>query len=152
MSTPIAIAQVDFKSLASKLLSLNSKVAEIKGKVCMKVGPNRCSPLNVVVCIFRCSISLPEIVSACPTANLKKVLCTWPTWERCLQTWNFNNSYCLGKHLTEQLVASYHGVRFPVAIVRPSLVLAVAGKPYPGYVGNLAGGRSGVALRMAALM
>ena len=60
--------------------------------------------------------------------------------EFCHQSWNFNNnSYCLGKHLTEQLVASYHGVRFPVAIVRPSLVLAVAGKPYPGYVGNLAG-------------
>lgn len=27
-----------------------------------------------------------------------------------------------------------------VAIVRPTLVSAVAGQPYPGYVGNLAGG------------
>ncbi len=50
----------------------------------------------------------------------------------------------LGKHLTEALVAEWRaagrlaGGR--VAIVRPTLVSAVAGQPYPGYVGNLAGG------------
>ena len=37
MSTPIAIAQVDFKSLASKLLSLDAKKAEMKENFCMKV-------------------------------------------------------------------------------------------------------------------
>lgn len=34
----------------------------------------------------------------------------------------------------------WHGKRFPACIVRPSLVGSVAGKPYPGYIGNLAGG------------
>ena len=54
--------------------------------------------------------------------------------------WGFPNTYTLGKHLTEHLVASYqarHGL--PVAIVRPSLVSAMAGAPCPGYAGNWAG-------------
>ena len=55
------------------------------------------------------------------------------------QRWGFKNTYTFGKHLAEQLVASYHGRHFPVAIVRPSLVSAVAGQPYPGYAGNMAG-------------
>lgn len=46
---------------------------------------------------------------------------------------------CAGKHLTEQLVADYHKECLPVAIVRPTLVCGLAGKPYPGYCGNLAG-------------
>ena len=33
----------------------------------------------------------------------------------------------------------FHGRPAPVVIVRPSLISALAGKPYPGYVGNLAG-------------
>jgi fatty acyl-CoA reductase len=54
--------------------------------------------------------------------------------------WGFPNNYTLGKHLTEQLVAAArtrHGL--PLAIVRPSLVAAVAVEPLPGYIGNFAG-------------
>ncbi|KAF6261123.1 male sterility protein-domain-containing protein [Scenedesmus sp. NREL 46B-D3] len=45
-----------------------------------------------------------------------------------------------GKHMSEQLVTRYQAKQqLPVAIVRPSLVSAIAGEPYPGYVGNWAG-------------
>lgn len=57
-----------------------------------------------------------------------------------MRRWNFPCTYPLGKHLAEQLVAGYHLKPFPVCIVRPSLVTGLAGDPYPGYVGNLAGG------------
>eukprot|EP00210_Caulerpa_lentillifera_P002675 g2555.t1 len=58
-----------------------------------------------------------------------------------MNRFGFPNTYCLGKHLTEQLVRDYRvNRRLPVCIVRPSLVGSVAGKPYPGYIGNLAGG------------
>lgn len=56
-----------------------------------------------------------------------------------VQRWGFHNTYCMGKHLTEQLVQSYHGRICPCSIVRPTLVSAVAKEPYAGYVGNLAG-------------
>jgi hypothetical protein len=37
-------------------------------------------------------------------------------------------------------VATYHKQHgLPVAIVRPSLVTGLAGAPYPGYCGNVAG-------------
>ncbi len=54
----------------------------------------------------------------------------------------------LGKRLTELMVRDAHresGV--PIAIVRPSLVTSLAGRPYPGYVGNLAGAATDDALR-----
>ncbi|CAD7696873.1 unnamed protein product [Ostreobium quekettii] len=57
-----------------------------------------------------------------------------------MERWNFPNTYTFGKHLAEQLVADYHRKPFPVCIVRPSLISSLAGDPYPGYVGNLAGG------------
>lgn len=58
-----------------------------------------------------------------------------------MNRYGFPNTYCLGKHLTEQLVRDYRiKGRLPICIVRPSLVGSVAGKPYPGYIGNLAGG------------
>jgi fatty acyl-CoA reductase len=54
--------------------------------------------------------------------------------------WGFPNNYTLGKHLTEQLVAAARvAYRLPLAIVRPSLVAAVAKEPLPGYIGNFAG-------------
>eukprot|EP00775_Hariotina_reticulata_P012149 gene12149-12287_t len=57
-----------------------------------------------------------------------------------IKRWNFPNTYTLGKHMSEQLVARYQAKQqLPVAIVRPSLVSAIAGEPYPGYVGNWAG-------------
>jgi fatty acyl-CoA reductase len=57
-----------------------------------------------------------------------------------MQHWQFLNSYSLGKHLSEQLVAQRaQAGHFPAAIVRPSFVVGVAAGPYPGYVGNLAG-------------
>ena len=46
----------------------------------------------------------------------------------------------LGKNLTELLVLEAHMRPAPVAIVRPSLVTSLAGWPYPGFCGNLAGG------------
>lgn len=53
---------------------------------------------------------------------------------------NFPNTYTLGKHMGEQLVTRYQSqLQLPVAIVRPSLTCAIAGEPYPGYVGNWAG-------------
>lgn len=53
----------------------------------------------------------------------------------------FPNTYTMGKHFTEQLVAEFHKTQLPaaVAIVRPTLVCGLAGAPYPGYCGNLAG-------------
>eukprot|EP00878_Enallax_costatus_P005649 GHUV01005923.1.p1 GENE.GHUV01005923.1~~GHUV01005923.1.p1 ORF type:complete len:571 (+),score=168.70 GHUV01005923.1:688-2400(+) len=57
-----------------------------------------------------------------------------------LDMWDFPNTYTLGKNLTEKLVASYHKqYSLPIAIVRPTLVCGLAGDPYPGYCGNLAG-------------
>ena len=54
--------------------------------------------------------------------------------------WGFPNTYCLGKHLAEQLVyRTQQATGLPVAILRPSLVTGVAGLPYPGLVGNWAG-------------
>lgn len=56
------------------------------------------------------------------------------------QLWGFPNTYTMGKHLAEQLVARYQAqLDMPVAVVRPSLVSAIAGEPYPGYIGNYAG-------------
>ncbi|GLC35753.1 Fatty acyl-CoA reductase 2 [Pleodorina starrii] len=58
------------------------------------------------------------------------------------KNWNLPNTYLLGKHLTEALVEQYHRegrITGGACIVRPSLVSAIAGAPYPGYVGNLAG-------------
>jgi hypothetical protein len=49
------------------------------------------------------------------------------------QLWNFANTYALGKHMSEQLVARYQAqLQLPIAVVRPSLVSAIAGEPYPG--------------------
>ncbi|WIA40535.1 hypothetical protein OEZ86_013881 [Tetradesmus obliquus] len=63
-----------------------------------------------------------------------------------LQRWHFPNTYTLGKHMSEQLVARYQAKQqLPVAIVRPSLVSAIAGEPYPGYAGNWAGPIGGAA-------
>ncbi|WIA40444.1 hypothetical protein OEZ86_013801 [Tetradesmus obliquus] len=57
-----------------------------------------------------------------------------------LRRWKFPNTYTMGKHMSEQLVTRYQAKQqLPVAIVRPSLVSAIAGEPYPGYVGNWAG-------------
>ncbi|WIA39152.1 hypothetical protein OEZ86_005280 [Tetradesmus obliquus] len=56
-----------------------------------------------------------------------------------MDMWGFPNTYTLGKNLTEKLVAAAHRSGLPTAIVRPSLVCGLAGAPYPGYCGNLAG-------------
>ncbi|GBF91108.1 hypothetical protein Rsub_04777 [Raphidocelis subcapitata] len=65
-----------------------------------------------------------------------------------LDMWGFPNTYTLGKNLTEKLLAQYHAGGLPIAIVRPSLVCGLAGAPYPGYSGSLAG-PGGVALAQA---
>ncbi|KAI8467766.1 MAG: male sterility protein-domain-containing protein [Monoraphidium minutum] len=51
----------------------------------------------------------------------------------------FPNTYSFGKHLAEELVAASHARGLPVAIVRPTLVLNIAGLPCPGHIGNFAG-------------
>lgn len=58
-----------------------------------------------------------------------------------LDMWDFPNTYTMGKNFTERLVADYHRTKLggSVAIVRPTLVCGLAGAPYPGYCGNLAG-------------
>lgn len=50
------------------------------------------------------------------------------------------STYAFGKHLTEQMVIDTP-VRPGVqrAIVRPSLIAAVVGDPYPGYVAGYGG-------------
>eukprot|EP00775_Hariotina_reticulata_P013020 gene13020-13149_t len=54
--------------------------------------------------------------------------------------WGFPNNYTFSKHLAEQLVSHHHATQqLPVAIVRPSLVCAVAYEPLPGHAGNFAG-------------
>ncbi|GBF97474.1 hypothetical protein Rsub_10397 [Raphidocelis subcapitata] len=54
--------------------------------------------------------------------------------------WGFPNTYCLGKHLAEQMVyRTQKATGLPIAILRPSLVTGVAGLPWPGYCGNWAG-------------
>lgn len=65
-----------------------------------------------------------------------------------MQQWRFPNTYCFSKHLAESLMVDYHTRAFPVAIIRPSIIGAVAGSPLPGYVGNTAGS-TGAALAIA---
>ncbi|KAL0047381.1 hypothetical protein WJX82_002034 [Trebouxia sp. C0006] len=65
-----------------------------------------------------------------------------------MQQWGFPNTYCFSKHLAESLMADHHTRAFPVAIIRPSIIGAVAGSPLPGYVGNTAGS-TGAALAIA---
>ncbi|XP_073965099.1 putative fatty acyl-CoA reductase CG5065 isoform X1 [Choristoneura fumiferana] len=48
------------------------------------------------------------------------------------------NTYAYTKSLSEALVAQYEG-RFPIAIVRPSIVTAALKEPMPGWVDNLNG-------------
>ena len=49
------------------------------------------------------------------------------------------NSYTLTKHMCEELLDDLHCPAFPVAIVRPSIIGAIARSPVPGYFGNAAG-------------
>ncbi|CAL8472356.1 g11899 [Coccomyxa elongata] len=49
------------------------------------------------------------------------------------------NTYTFTKMLTELAIAEFNNTAFPVAIVRPSIVGAIAKHPYPGYFGNSAG-------------
>ena len=49
------------------------------------------------------------------------------------------NAYFFTKRMAEVLISSYHSPKFPVAIVRPSLVGCTARAPHPGYFGNNAG-------------
>ncbi|XP_072948457.1 putative fatty acyl-CoA reductase CG5065 [Epargyreus clarus] len=48
------------------------------------------------------------------------------------------NTYAYTKALTEQLVSQYAG-KFPIAIARPSIVIASFKEPMPGWVDNLNG-------------
>ena len=49
------------------------------------------------------------------------------------------NCYTMTKRMCEELLADLHCAAFPVAIVRPSIVGAIARAPVPGYFGNAAG-------------
>lgn len=57
-----------------------------------------------------------------------------------LQRAGMPNAYVFTKRMAEALISSYaSAVRFPVCIVRPSLVGCTARSPHPGYFGNSAG-------------
>jgi len=54
-----------------------------------------------------------------------------------IQILGFRGTYALGKHLAEKAVnALQQEHRLPLAILRPSLVSAVALEPYPGFAGG----------------
>lgn len=59
--------------------------------------------------------------------------------EALMERFNFPNTYCVGKKMTEELVADHYKNGLPCCIIRPSLVTNVEKDPYPGYLGNLAG-------------
>ncbi|EIE20590.1 hypothetical protein COCSUDRAFT_48572 [Coccomyxa subellipsoidea C-169] len=61
------------------------------------------------------------------------------TAQKLLKEVNLPNSYTLTKHMCEDLVADLHCREFPVAILRPSIIGAIARAPVPGYFGNAAG-------------
>ena len=56
-----------------------------------------------------------------------------------LQQVGLPNSYTLTKHMAEEMMAGMHCKAFPVAIVRPTIIGAVAKAPLPGYFGNTGG-------------
>jgi fatty acyl-CoA reductase len=59
-----------------------------------------------------------------------------------LRTCGLPNAYCLTKHMTERLVLDAGAdptSGFGVAVVRPSIVGAIARAPCPGYFGNASG-------------
>ena len=49
------------------------------------------------------------------------------------------NCYTLTKHMCEEMLVGLHDTAFPVAIVRPTIIGAIARMPLPGYFGNTAG-------------
>ena len=49
------------------------------------------------------------------------------------------NCYTLTKHMCEELLVGLHSTAFPVALVRPTIIGAIAHAPLPGYFGNAAG-------------
>ena len=55
-----------------------------------------------------------------------------------MQRWGLMNTYFVSKTLTERLVMTYAD-SVPICILRPSLIGCVAGKPFPGYIGNGSG-------------
>ncbi|BDA50523.1 probable fatty acyl-CoA reductase 1 [Coccomyxa sp. Obi] len=61
------------------------------------------------------------------------------TAQKLLKEVKLPNSYTLTKHMCEELLADLHCREFPVAILRPSIIGAIARSPVPGYFGNAAG-------------
>jgi fatty acyl-CoA reductase len=59
------------------------------------------------------------------------------------------NNYMLTKRMCEGVVADMHRDGLPVAIVRPTVVGAIAQQPLPGYFGN-AGGVTAATLAFAS--
>ena len=41
--------------------------------------------------------------------------------------------------MCEEMLVGLHGMAFPIAIVRPTIIGAIARMPLPGYFGNTAG-------------
>lgn len=58
--------------------------------------------------------------------------CLWAQAEAFVGQLAFPNSYCVTKWLAEQLMAERHSLSFPVVILRPAIIGAAAGAPYPG--------------------
>lgn len=59
--------------------------------------------------------------------------------QRLLKQVRLPNNYTLTKHMCEDLLQDMQSNSFRVAIVRPTIIGAIAVAPLPGYFGNAAG-------------
>lgn len=74
-----------------------------------------------------------------PRAEKLSVCALMTQAQKLLKEVKLPNSYTLTKHMCEDLLAELHCREFPVAILRPSIIGAIARAPVPGYFGNAAG-------------
>lgn len=72
--------------------------------------------------------------------------------QRVLKQAGLPNNYLLTKHMCEDMLADLHSDSFRVAIVRPTIVGAVAEAPLPGYFGNTAGVTSSIVAFASGVM
>eukprot|EP00878_Enallax_costatus_P009179 GHUV01009596.1.p1 GENE.GHUV01009596.1~~GHUV01009596.1.p1 ORF type:complete len:597 (+),score=150.72 GHUV01009596.1:329-2119(+) len=95
--------------------------------------------------IHQLQLTLPGSSSALSHSQFVKCLLTFPRRDADRQAAavmkqnNFSSTYALGKLLTEQLVNDVGLLGVSKVIVRPSLISALQGQPYPGYVSGYAG-------------
>jgi hypothetical protein len=93
--------------------------------------------------------------------DLVKELMDMEAWEadaeahNLVKHWGFPDMYCLSKRLAELLVERYsqrYDRQYSFALVRPSIIGAVAAQPYPGYCLGNQNGATGVRPGAASMM